>query len=368
MRNLFYSSLFILLFAASLLVITIFLRSRNLNVTIIEPVHTEQTEQKKEKTPPPQETSVPQTSVNAAAVEKAVKTPESKPLPQKEKAVTVRVIVPEEKETAVMPAEKIETEPQQPQTKPAAPKISVKKNTENTENIEHTESKSAAKQQETVIVPEYECKWIEDFEPDGHVNGVKYADNWKREGGVIFTPKTRFYLKKDPQARANTVLVIESRRSSAVFACDLSEVIDLNKTPILRWRWRVKKLPPRGDGRHKKRDDQAVGIYIGTGTAFNQKAISYRWETETPLGHWGKTVYSNVMNVWFYCLRNKHNGLNVWYEESRDVRQDFLDKYGFVPKKIALVICGNSQNSKSEALAEIDHIGFYKEVKRKGKK
>ena len=44
---------------------------------------------------------------------------------------------------------------------------------------------------------------------------------------------------------------------------------------------------------------------------------------------------------------------------------DFMEKFGFVPEKCALVICGNSQNSKSEALAEIDYIGFFKEVNKK---
>lgn len=238
--------------------------------------------------------------------------------------------------------------------KPAAVKTEVR------ENIEK-KSSSPARAAKKVS---YVCRWKEDFEPDGHLNGVTFVDDWNREGGVIFTPKTNFYLRQDKNAGSGSVLVIESKKSSAVFACDLSGKVDLNKTPVLRWRWRVKKLPPFADGRHRKKDDQAVGIYIGTGTAFNQKAISYRWETETPIGHWGKTVYSSVMNVWFLCQRNKHSGLDVWYEESRNVRQDFLDHYGFVPENFALGICGNSQNSQSDALAEIDYIGFYEEIKK----
>ena len=226
-------------------------------------------------------------------------------------------------------------------------------------NQQPQSKKSVEKKQ--VIFPH----WIEDFEPDGHINGEKFVDDWRREGGVIFTPKTRFFLRNDSAAKCNSVLVIESKKSSAFFACDLSGKVDLNETPILRWRWKVKKLPPDADGRHRKKDDQAVGIYIGTGTVFNQKAIAYRWETETPVGHWGKTVYSNVMSVRFLCQRNKDNGLDIWYEEERNVRDDFIEQFGFVPGNIALAICGNSQNSQSDALAEIDFIGFYKENKEK---
>ncbi len=207
--------------------------------------------------------------------------------------------------------------------------------------------------------------WTENFSPDYKENGVKTVAGWSCEGGVMFTPKTKFYLREDNNASGNSVLVIEAKKSSAVFAYDLTDKVDLNQTPILRWRWRVKKLPPLADGRHRKKDDQAVGIYIGTGNAFNQKSIAYRWETETPAGHWGKTVYSNVMKVHFLSVRNKTDGLEVWYEECRNVRDDFMEKFGFVPEKFALVICGNSQNSKSEALAEIDYIGFFKEVNKK---
>ena len=106
---------------------------------------------------------------------------------------------------------------------------------------------------------------------------------------------------------------------------------------------------------------QAVGIYIAAGNAFNQKVIAYRWETETPVGHWGKTVYSSVMDVWFYCLRNKDDGIGVWYEETRNIREDFLAKFGYVPENIGIAVCGNSQNSQSDALAEVDYIGFYEE-------
>lgn len=196
----------------------------------------------------------------------------------------------------------------------------------------------------------YICRWLDDFIT---------VDAWKREGGVLFTPKTKFYLRSDEYAGGKSVLMIESSKSSAVFGRDMTGKVDLNKTPIMRWRWRVRKLPPRGDGRNMDLDDQAVGIYIGTGSVFNKKSIAYRWETDTPKKYWGLSEYTGGGKVWFHCQRNKDDGLGIWYEEMRDVRQDFIDKYGFVPKDFALVIGGNSQKSKSDALAEIDYIGFY---------
>ena len=364
MRNLFYSSLFILLLSVSLLVVTFFLRPQKLQITVTEPLHIEKKETARTYPVPQEKKTIPEIS---DAIQRPHDRTEAVPKKtaasdiQEKKDISLKVH--DEKkifkpEQTALPQKK--SEKKKSREPPVSADITANHVENQQTNIPYAKSENKPVKKKKV---EYKCGWIEDFEPDGHLNGDKYVDNWRREGGVIFTPKTRFYLKKDTTASLDSVLVIESRKSSAVFACDLSDVVDLNRTPVLRWRWKVKKLPPFGDGRHKKKDDQAVGIYIGSGTAFNQKAISYRWETETPVGHWGKTLYSNVMNVWFYCLRNKHSGLDVWYEECRNVRKDFLDKYGYVPDKIALVICGNSQNSKSDALAEIDYIGFYKEIK-----
>ena len=380
MRKFFYSFLFVLLLAASFVVVKFFLTSQDLQISEIKPLLTCDETPAKTASLPETERKEPEKNVvspNPQTVPAEKKTPAA---PEKsEKQSLVAVTAPEknvsEKKFEVIAEKAPDTEKKNVS--------SVSGNiSENVKVTEAVPAKTPAVPKEQLLIEkknsadtdrgavervEYQHGWIEDFEPDGHLKGVKYVDNWKREGGVIFTPKTNFYLRYDRNARAKTVLVVESRKSSAVFACDLTNIIDLNKTPILRWRWRVKKLPPFGDGRHRTKDDQAIGIYIGTGTAFNQKSISYRWETETPVGHWGRMVYPNL-NVWFYCLRNKNDGLDVWYEECRNVRQDFLNKYGYVPEKIALVICGNSQNSQSDALAEIDYIGFYKEIRKKGKK
>lgn len=344
--------------AAAALITGLLWRPHTLDISVVEPVETFEDNAEKEKKAAPSEVK------NEVPAEKKVE----KSVVQAEPQQQVKKVKTEpDVKIAVPAAEEKKTEKKSPSA------IVVVKKEKKISPVPERKKVPEVKKKAKISLPEkkvekkappkinYVSGWLEDFLPDNTVNGVKIVDNWTREGGVLFTPKTKFYIRTDDKNPNNNVLVIESKRSSAVFACDLSGKVDLNKTPILRWRWRVKKLPPFADGRHRKKDDQAVGVYIGTGTAFNQKSIAYRWETETPVNHWGKTVYSNVMNVRFLCMRNKKDGLDVWYEESRNVRDDFMAQFGFVPEKFALVICGNSQNSKSEALAEIDHIGFYKE-------
>ena len=362
----FYNFLIFIAVAVTVAVICLLLRPAELDISVTEAVDVIENvsaEEKEAETPPVAEIkndvphaeniTVQQSQNNRQSVETPPQTIKYELKKVSEISIDSEPVKKEEikKITTRAPPVKVEKKAEIPIIKNAEVAHVEKKSDEKTPVAEKIQ------QVKTVYVP----GWVEDFTPDNHIGGIKTVDDWSCEGGVIFTPKTRFYLQEDKKNQSNTILVIESKKSSAVFACDLSNKVDLNETPILRWRWKVRKLPPFADGRLRQKDDQAVGIYIGTGSAFNQKSIAYRWETETPVNHWGKMVYSNVMNVRFLCMRNKNDKLDVWYEECRNVRDDFMEKFGFVPEKFALVICGNSQNSKSEALAEIDYIGFYKE-------
>ena len=84
---------------------------------------------------------------------------------------------------------------------------------------------------------------------------------------------------------------MEADDSSATFATQLKH-IDLQRTPILRWRWRVLEYPPDADGRVPERDDQAIGIYVSYGGFLGQRSVAYRWETDTPVGAEGTATYA----------------------------------------------------------------------------
>ena len=59
----------------------------------------------------------------------------------------------------------------------------------------------------------------------------------------------------------------------------------------MRWKWRAITLPKGADGRDPRKDDQAMVLYIGAKSFLKNKSISYRWETETPVGITGKASY-----------------------------------------------------------------------------
>ncbi len=112
--------------------------------------------------------------------------------------------------------------------------------------------------------------WREDFSAaDGMTGWVK-----KPKPG---TKQAVFSVASDPDT-GDSFLHMEADKASAGLVTRI-DGIDIEKTPILRWRWRVNRLPDRADGRQKTKDDQAIGIYAGSGSMLNNKSVSYRWDT-----------------------------------------------------------------------------------------
>jgi len=159
--------------------------------------------------------------------------------------------------------------------------------------------------------------------------------------------------------KCDNFLHMESDRASASLVT-FAEGVDLTKTPVMRWMWRVTELPAGADGRIRAKDDQAIGIYVGSGTALNNKSISYRWDTLTPKGTEGSSAYGlGGVKVKWYTLRNGEDAKpGVWIAEERNIAEDFRKTWGFTPTNIYLSVSSNSQYTRSRAAADLCWIDF----------
>lgn len=199
--------------------------------------------------------------------------------------------------------------------------------------------------------------WREDFTTIGH-DEEAWPARWDFDGKKFMVPKTKFRIAPDNDGttKDGKVLLVEANESTGVLIT--IPTTDLKKYPILRWRWRVRNLPPGADGRTKI-DDQVVGIYFGAGGPLSRKSIAYRWETETPIGASGATNYgAGIVKVQFLCIRNKETPLNTWIIEERNATAEFQDRYGYIPEfdEYVVSIAANSQYTDSHTFAEIDYI------------
>jgi hypothetical protein len=186
---------------------------------------------------------------------------------------------------------------------------------------------------------------------------------------VRTVPRTKVTeFRADPGgADGAGVLVMEADDASATFATQLKSV-DLNRTPILRWRWRVLEFPRDADGRVADRDDQAIGIYVSYGGILGQRSIAYRWETDTPIGSEGDATYgAGIVKVHWIAVRNEGDGAGEFRIEERNVAADFQRVFGFVPDDPIIAVTSNSQYTGSRAVAELDWIELAPQVEIRGR-
>ena len=190
--------------------------------------------------------------------------------------------------------------------------------------------------------------WCENFD-NVQSNGLPV--NWQVEGKKFRVPVTQCAAK-------GSVLEVRCNQSTGGIAAEIKGV-DLNKTPIMRWRWRVLSYPNQADGRVRSRDDQPVALYLAMEAGrIAKNSIAYRWEGLTPVGFHGKTKYAGILTVNFIAMRNQKTKAGEWVTETRNVAEDFKRIYGTVPTRFGISVNGNSQYTKSSSVAEIDFIEF----------
>ena len=208
--------------------------------------------------------------------------------------------------------------------------------------------------------------WMENFKfPQGKTEKDKVLPGKWEIKTKIGTAASKFYIKEDPSTK-KTYLFMDADKESGSVILEI-EKLDIKKYPILRWKWKADILPTKGDGRNSDTDDQAISIYVGTGSIFIKKTVSYRWDTETPKNAEGQCSYgAGTIKIKWHTLRNKEDfekGDNGWFVEERNVAEDFKKAWGFYPESVYVSISCNSQYTGSKGAARLEWIGFAKSDK-----
>ena len=131
---------------------------------------------------------------------------------------------------------------------------------------------------------------------------------------------------------------------------------DPNDYPVLRWKWKVDKFPDR----HEKTpisDDSDFGarVYV-IFPAFifiNSHCIEYVFDESLKEGTVIKSTLSK--NVQLIVIRAGKDNLGKWFNEERDIVQDYLQLFGKKPPKVgAVAIMTDSDHTESESSADYD--------------
>ena len=139
--------------------------------------------------------------------------------------------------------------------------------------------------------------------------------------------------------------------------------IDLAKTPILEWTWRVEGTLGDIDERTREGDDYAARVYVIRSDPvffWRTRAVNYVWASTRTVGEtWPNAYTGNARHI---AVQSGDERAGRWVTERRNVRADFRALFGKEFRYIdAVAIMSDTDNSGGAALAYYGDITFRSE-------
>ncbi len=178
-------------------------------------------------------------------------------------------------------------------------------------------------------------------------------DGWEEK---VFKGKTHYQLVSE---NLKKVLRADSQAGASGLVREIK--IDLNKTPILNWSWRVDNQLKNLNERLKSGDDYAARIYIvvSGGFAFwKTRSLNYVWASKIPVGsHWPNAFAKD--NVIMIAQQSGPAGVGQWHHQQRNIQADLKRYFGEEIDSIdAVAIMTDTDNSGQKATAWYGDIFF----------
>lgn len=140
------------------------------------------------------------------------------------------------------------------------------------------------------------------------------------------------------------------------------KTIDLTRTPIARWQWRVENVHRGLDGTTRAGDDYAARVYMvyrpNAWLPWRTYAVNYVWANTQPQGRiWPNAFTDQAMMVALASGEPHVSGR--WRTEARDVRADFRDLLGLGIERIqGVALMTDCDNGGGRATAYYRRLRF----------
>lgn len=180
----------------------------------------------------------------------------------------------------------------------------------------------------------------------------------------------------DREGEDYSVKAVSSGTSSGIFK---EVLVDLTKTPVLSWRWKVGKALAVADLKRRKGDDCAARVYVGFryvpesagffdrvrhkaalsryGASAPGAILTYAWDGRYPVGSVFDNPYSGKAKV--IVVESGSEKAGRWISESRNVLEDYRRAYGEdPPEAVSISLMTDSDNTSDSAVAWYDDIVF----------
>ncbi len=129
---------------------------------------------------------------------------------------------------------------------------------------------------------------------------------------------------------------------------------DLEKYPVLKWKWRATALPKGAAENNRATNDSACGVYVPFGKT-SGVAMKYVWSTTLPVGN----IWEKDPKQFYVVVKSSGSAnLNQWQEVSINVVEEFKKYFGKDPSKNPTAVGIMSDGNAVHAPAGCDYSDF----------
>jgi hypothetical protein len=175
------------------------------------------------------------------------------------------------------------------------------------------------------------------------------------------------------------VVALEARADASMALLARPLTVELSRTPILCWRWRVDAPLRNADMASKAGDDYAARLYLAFslpsrelslvvraklalarrlyGQQLPDAALNYVWDNRYPIGTRRPNAYTERAQMW--VLRSGAAAAGGWVSERRDVLADAQQAFGTQQVQARLLAVGaDTDNTGEQARAGFAELHF----------
>jgi len=170
-------------------------------------------------------------------------------------------------------------------------------------------------------------------------------DQWKENS---FSGNSQYDLVED-----NGIRVLKASTEGEASILYKEEFIDLEKTPILSWSWKVENVYTDINERSREGDDFPARMYVVVKDGllpWESLAINYVWSSNEEVGESWTNPFTDKAKV--IVVQSGESHIGKWVTQTRNIADDFKSEFGKNVGNIdgyAVMVDGDNADKKGAA-------------------
>jgi hypothetical protein len=202
--------------------------------------------------------------------------------------------------------------------------------------------------------------WLGKFSGDAAMGAVEWQNVWLNDKIPSTSYRPRYW---------DGMQAIEASAVASMSLFTRTVAVDLKKTPVLCWHWRINSALEKADMKRKSGDDYAARVYVGFtlpthsisliertklklarrlyGRQVPDSVLNYVWDNRYPVGTRQPNVYTARTQM--IVLQSGNANQKKWLQERRNLTDDFSTAFSSPAGRLSMLALATDTDNTGES-------------------